>query len=123
MKSALIIDDDVTSRNVIGAMLKKASFIVQEAEDGWDGVKMLKRDSYDVILLDLKMPGLDGEQVLNIINKLNTDHPTLIVSGFLTKDKVIKLKNSGAKGFLAKPIDESQFYDAVNRLCPFNIPN
>jgi YesN/AraC family two-component response regulator len=103
-------------------MLRRVSFIVDEAEDGWDGIKMAKKKSYDVILLDLKMPGIDGEQVLNVLNKVSNEHPTLIVSGFLTKDKIIRLSKLGAKGFLAKPIDEMKFYNSVYQLCPFEIP-
>ena len=46
--------------------------------------------------------------------------PVLIVSAYLTKDKVMKLKKLGAKGFLAKPIDINNFYNAVNQICPIN---
>ncbi|MCP4724660.1 MAG: response regulator [bacterium] len=122
MKSALIIDDDITSRNLFGDMLRKVSFVVEEAEDGWDGIKLAKKNYYDVILLDLKMPGLDGEQVLNILSKLSKKQPTLVVSGYLTKDRIMKLSKIGARGFLAKPIEEMKFYNAVYQLCPFDIP-
>jgi len=122
MKSALIIDDDVTTRIIIEDLLKKVSFEVEKAEDGWEGVKMAKNKKYDLIILDLRMPSLDGEQALTILNKMNKSYPVLIISSYLTKEKIIRLKKANAKGFLVKPIDERKFYNEVYRICPFDVP-
>ena len=119
-KLALVIDDEKIDRDTFSDLLKRVSFLVDLAEDGKEGVRKVKKSNYDIILLDIRMPGLDGEQVLRILNRLNESLPVLIVSDYLTKDKVMKLKKLGAKGFLAKPIDINNFYNAVNQICPIN---
>ncbi|MCP4726335.1 MAG: response regulator, partial [bacterium] len=64
---------------------------------------------------------IDGEQVLKILKKENDSLPIIILSGYLTKDKIIKLSKLGVKGFLTKPIDIKNFYQVVNQVCPINI--
>ncbi|MFC1558800.1 response regulator [candidate division KSB1 bacterium] len=141
MKLALIIDDDKVARDAITDLLKRVSFKIETASDGMQGATMIKtnnydmiihdkgqekkikKNHYDLILLDLKMKGLDGEQVLTVVNRFNNSLPVLVVSGYLTKDKFINLKKMGVKGFITKPIDINKFYQAVNQICPINTGN
>ncbi|MFC1556291.1 response regulator [candidate division KSB1 bacterium] len=116
MKNAIVIDDDDMIRTVIAELLAKLDFEVDTAEDGWEGVRMVKKGDYNIILLDIRMPGVDGEQVLSILNKFDDSLPVLIVSAYLTKERVAKLKKLGVKGFLTKPIDPKSFNYAVKQI-------
>ena len=120
MKIALIIDDSKVDRNAISDLLKRVNIKVDNAVDGSDGIKKVKKTAYDLIVLDLKMPGVDGEQVLRVIKKVKTSLPVLIVSGYLTKARFLRLQKLGVKKFLTKPIDINKFYNAVKQLCPMN---
>lgn len=118
MKFALIIEDDLMMQDLLCELLEKMGFTVESAEDGWDGVGKIKKSNYDLILLDIKMPGgIDGEQVLNIMSKFKSSTPVIIVSAYLTKDRILKLKQLGVKGFIAKPVDVKKFTDMVNQVC------
>ena len=118
MRTALIIDDDDNSRNALSELLMKESFTVEWAEDGWEGVTRLKKSAYDIVLLDVRMPNIDGEQVLTIVSKFSKPLPVIIVSAYLTKERVVRLKNLGAKGFLTKPISVKNFYSVIRQVCP-----
>lgn len=122
MKFALIIEDDLMMQDLLCELLEKMGFTVESAEDGWDGVGKIKKSTYDLILLDIKMPGgIDGEQVLNIIRKFKISTPIVIVSAFLTKERILKLKQLGVKGFLAKPVDINKFPDMINEVCSLEV--
>lgn len=123
MKLALIIDDNQVDRDAVGDLLKRVQIRSEMAVDGSDGIRKIKKMHYDLIILDLKMPGVDGEQTLRIIKKANASIPVLIVSGYLTKEKFSKLQNLGVKGFLTKPINIKNFYQAVNQIYPINTGN
>lgn len=123
MKFALVIDDDQVDRNAVGDLLKRVDIKIDNAIDGMDGIRKIKKHSYDFIILDLKMPNVDGEQALRIIKKVNDSLPILVVSGYLTKEKLSKLQKLGVEGFLTKPIDINKFYQAVNKICPINTGN
>ncbi len=94
-------------------MLEGSDYKVDLADDGWDGVKMIKKTHYDLIILDIKMPGIDGQQVLGIIKKLDENLPVLILSGYLTKDVFLKMQRLGVKGFLSKPFGYQNLLDTV----------
>lgn len=123
MKFALIIEDDLMMQDLLCELLEKMGFTVESAEDGWDGVGKIKKTNYDLILLDIKMPGgIDGEQVLTIMGKFKSSTPVIIVSAYLTKERILKLKQLGVRGFLAKPVDVNKFTDMVNQVCSLTSP-
>jgi len=114
---ALVVDDDTNIRLIMDKMLKMINFDVDFAENGQECVLKLKRKTYDIIFLDIRMPGISGEQVLNIIEKLNRSLPIVITSGNLTKDTLDKLSNRDIKGVLAKPFGAKTFFNTINQVC------
>jgi len=121
MKKALIIDDDALIRSAVTDLLTRVNFEVDIAEDGWEGVRKARKDPYDLILLDIRMPAVDGEQVLTILHKgenaVSAQLPVVIMSAFFTRDNIIRLRKLGARGFIAKPIDVKNFYTTVDQVC------
>ncbi len=122
MKRVLVIDDDQSVGQWIEKLLSNSEFKVERAFNGRDGIRMLKDLNYDLIFLDINMPKVDGLQVMRILNKLNISVPVIIISGYLTKSKIISLNEIGVKGFLSKPFRVEQFYNIVNQVCSVIIP-
>jgi len=121
MPQALIIEDDESTRIVLRKMLERVKFEVEEAENGMDGLIVLKRKKFDVVLLDISMPKMNGEQVMNVLNKRNESHPIIVVSAYLTKERIVKLMQLGVKDFIQKPFNIEKFYQTINKFYPIQI--
>ncbi len=100
----LIIDDDPAICGVIADYLSNKGFVVLKAEDGTVGLNLFARENPDLVLLDLRLSGMDGLEILSCINKDSPDTPVIIVSGQGTiKDAIAALK-TGAWDYITKPI-------------------
>jgi DNA-binding NtrC family response regulator len=118
MAQALIIEDDEATRIVLRKMLERVQIDVEEAVNGMDGLLALKRKKFDVVLLDVSMPKMNGEQVMNVLHKRNESHPIIVVSAYLTKERIMKLMQLGVKEFIHKPFNIDKFYQTINKFCP-----
>lgn len=101
----LIVDDDRTFRLSTAALLRQDGHEVSEAVDGQDAVEILNASSFDLILLDLRMPGLDGLGIAEVLRKRGNDTPILMVSGFGTVDAAVDALHTGADDFVTKPVE------------------
>lgn len=101
----LIIDDEKSIRKTLREILEYESYKVQEAADGVEGLNMMKDNAYDVVLLDIKMPKMDGMEVLEKIQQNYTDTPVIMVSGHGTLETAVEAVKKGAFDFVAKPMD------------------
>jgi len=103
-KTILIIEDDKFLRELIARKLIKENFEVSEAIDGEEGIKKIKEEKPDLILLDLILPGIDGFEVLSQMKKESTlvSTPVIILSNLGQKDDVEKGLKMGAVDYLIK---------------------
>jgi len=104
MARILIIDDERAIRNALREILEYENYLVDEAEDGATGIELANKESYDVILCDIKMPKMDGIEVLENIQK-TTDAPVVMISGHGTIETAVEAIRKGAYDFIAKPLD------------------
>jgi two-component system, NtrC family, nitrogen regulation response regulator NtrX len=104
MARILIIDDERAIRNALREILEYENYQVDEAEDGPTGLELVAKESYDVILCDIKMPQMDGIEVLENIQK-TTDAPVVMISGHGTIETAVEAIRKGAYDFIAKPLD------------------
>ena len=104
MARILIIDDERAIRNALREILEYENYQVDEAEDGATGIELVNKESYDVILCDIKMPKMDGIEVLENIQK-TTDAPVVMISGHGTIETAVEAIRKGAYDFIAKPLD------------------
>ncbi len=104
MARILIIDDERAIRNALREILEYENYQVDEAEDGPKGIEWVGKESYDVILCDIKMPQMDGIEVLENIQKI-TDAPVVMISGHGTIETAVEAIRKGAYDFIAKPLD------------------
>ena len=113
----LIIDDDPAIREVITDYLASKNFIPLAAEEGRAGLDVFAKENPDLVLLDLRLPGMDGLEVLSHLNTNSPETPVIIISGQGTlKDAIAALKK-GAWDYITKPISEMQILDiAIQRV-------
>ena len=104
-KHILVIDDERSIRNVLKDILEQEGFIVDTAEDGEQGLSLFKSNPYDVILLDIKLPRIDGHEVFEKIHNLNPDIPVIIISGHGNIEIAVNFIKQGAYDYLEKPFE------------------
>lgn len=105
MKKILIIDDERSIRNALKEILEFEGFIVFEAEDGETGLTLLKQQSIDLVFCDIKMPKMDGIEVLEQINLFHEGIPVVMISGHGTIETAVEAIKKGAFDFIEKPLD------------------
>ncbi|SHK81267.1 sigma-54-dependent transcriptional regulator [Hymenobacter psychrotolerans] len=105
MPRILIIDDEKAIRNTLKEILEYESYQVDQAEDGPTGLDMLIRDKYDVVLCDIKMPKMDGIEVLERASVLAPDAAFIMVSAHGNVEMAVDATKKGAYDFLQKPPD------------------
>jgi two-component system, cell cycle response regulator CtrA len=105
MMRILLVEDDVTTTAIIERVLRKESFVVDTTDLGEDGLEISKLYDYDLIILDLMLPDIDGYEVLRRLRAGRVDTPVLILSGLQDLDDKIKGLGFGADDFMAKPFD------------------
>ena len=113
MAKILIIDDEKSIRNAIREILEYEKFTVDEAEDGLSGVVKVKSGKYDVILCDIKMPKMDGTEVLDRIMLLAPDTPVVMISGHGDIETAVDLLKTGAYDYIPKPLDLNRLLVSV----------
>lgn len=101
----LIIDDERSIRNTLKDILENEGYSVDVAEDGIHGLDKLKNEHYDLVFCDVKMPKMDGIEVLGNIKKENPDQTVVMISGHGTIDTAVESLKIGAFDFIEKPLD------------------
>jgi two-component system, OmpR family, phosphate regulon sensor histidine kinase PhoR len=104
----LVIDDEKRIRDGCYKVLSAEGFEVARAEDGKRGIKMIEEAHYDIILLDLMMPGLSGFDVLGHVKSLHPDTVIIVISGYATVEHSIESMKKGAFDFIPKPFTPDQ---------------
>ncbi len=105
MPKILIIDDERAIRSTLKEILEFEDYTVDEAEDGPKGLQYISKTKYDVVLCDIKMPGMDGIEVLEKAMELVPDTPFIMISAHGTIDTAVEATKKGAYDFLQKPPD------------------
>ncbi len=105
MANVLIVDDEKSIRRTLRDILELEKYKVDEAADGLDCIVKLKQNNYDVIILDIKMPKMDGMEALQRINELSPETPVVMISGHGTIDTAVEAVKNGAFDFISKPPD------------------
>lgn len=105
MAHILVIDDEKAIRNTLKDILEYEKHHVSLASNGVEGLETLKKETFDALLLDIKMEGLDGMEVLEQVAKDYPDLPVIMISGHGTVDTAVKAIKMGAFDFIEKPLD------------------
>ncbi|MCH7658438.1 MAG: sigma-54-dependent Fis family transcriptional regulator [Bacteroidetes bacterium] len=105
MSRILVIDDEKSIRNSLKEVLEYENYKVDLATEGREGLEMFEKNQYDVVLCDIKMPKMDGIEVLEEIYIQTTDIPVIMISGHGNIDTAVESIKKGAYDFIQKPLD------------------
>jgi len=115
MPKILVIEDEAAIRRVLVKILTEESdtYQVEEAEDGLIGIENIKKDDYDLVLCDIKMPKMDGVEVLEAVKKLKPEIPIVMISGHGDLDTAVNTMRLGAFDYISKPPDLNRLLNTV----------
>jgi excisionase family DNA binding protein len=111
----LVADDEASIRELLSKTLALAEYEVDTAPDGRAAIERLRLGRYDLLIADLKMPGLDGLSLIREAKRLRSDLPVIIITGFSTESSAIEAVNLGVAGYLTKPFRVPQVLAAAAR--------
>ena len=111
----LVVDDESSIRELLQKTLALAEYDVDTAPDGRAALERLRLGHYDLLIADLKMPGMDGLTLIREAKRLKADLPVIIITGFSTESSAIEAVNLGVAGYLTKPFRVPQVLAAAAR--------
>jgi len=104
----LVIDDEEAIRDACSQVLKKEGYSVKTAEDGVEGLRLFRTEFFHAVLLDLKLPGMDGMEILSLIKEEQPKTQVIIITGFASIDSAVEAMQRGASDYLPKPFTPEQ---------------
>jgi len=99
----LVVDDEEAVRDLLAKTLATADYEVDTAADGPSAIECLKSNGYDLLVTDIRMPGMDGLSVIREGRRQSADLPIVVITGFSTEATAIEALNLGVSGYLTKP--------------------
>jgi len=111
----LVIDDEQNIRKMLTRVLSPEGFIVKEANNGSEALKRLQEENYSLVLLDLKMPGLNGIEILKKIRENDLNLPVIMMSAYGSIPEAVEAMKLGALDYLIKPFDIEELKIIINR--------
>jgi two-component system, NtrC family, nitrogen regulation response regulator NtrX len=121
MSRILIIDDERAIRNSLKEILEYEKHEIDLAEDGLVGIELFQKNSYDVVLCDIKMPQMDGIEVLDKLQELSAETPVIMISGHGNIDTAVEAIKKGAFDFIEKPLDLNRILITIRNATDKNI--
>ncbi len=122
MKRILVVDDEIGALTLIGIMLDRGGFEVVKAKDATQGLNTLEKDTPDMIILDVMMPGIDGIELCRMLRQRSqtANTPVLILSARGDAESVMRGMDAGATDYLPKPILHHDLVAKVRQMLNMN---
>ena len=108
-KKILVVDDDQDGLQLLDFALQSKGWDVAVASLGSEALELFRKDAFDLVLLDLRLPDIDGLEVMTQIKEISPDIEVIIISGYSSVDKAVEATKEGAFYFIEKPIDLETF--------------
>jgi DNA-binding NtrC family response regulator len=112
----MVVDDEEALRTVLSAELQGEGYQVASAGDGQEAINILTTQEFDLILLDIKMPNVDGFEVLKFVKDRHPKTKVVMLTGFADLKNAIESKKLGAEDFVSKPYDLVDLLTTVERV-------
>jgi len=120
MKKVLVVDDDVYVRDAISTLLVQRGFLVDKASNGVEGLKLIKENEYDVLLIDLVMPEMGGIELLRELNNLKIETPSIVITAYASVDTAIEAMKLGAIDYITKPFNIEELVVVIEKAVSIN---
>ncbi len=111
----LVVDDEPHIRSAVARALSLRGYNVEEAESGSAALELLEKTSYDLMILDMRMPGMDGTTVMEKVYQLYPELSIIVLTGYATLNSAISAVRTGAVDYLLKPVAMQEITDTVER--------
>jgi two-component system NtrC family sensor kinase len=115
MKKLLVIDDEASTRDLLKLSLERDGYTVFTAEDGPRGLELFARENPSIILMDIKMPGMDGIEVLRRVKEQGSEAEVIVITGHGEMNLAIQALQLEASDFISKPISDESLNLALKR--------
>ncbi len=112
----LVVDDEEIMRSSLSDWLKEDGYYVLAVEDGYKAIEKVKEEEWDLAVVDLKMPKIDGLEVLKKINKIRPKLPVIIITAYATVDTAVMAIKSGAADYIVKPFNPEEISVVIAKL-------
>ncbi|QXE89338.1 sigma-54-dependent transcriptional regulator [Geomonas subterranea] len=110
----LVVDDESVIREGLARILEGDSFTVDAAKNGHAAIELLQQKQFELIITDLKMPGMSGFEVLNAVKILQPDTPVIMITGFATVETAVEAMKNGTVDYIVKPFTPEQILEKVH---------
>ena len=114
--SVLVVDDEEALRTVLSSELASEGYQVESASDGDEAISIVQNKQFDLILLDIKMPKVDGFEVLKFVKKSYPQMKVIMLTAFADLKNAIESKKLGAEDFISKPYDLVDLLTTIERV-------
>jgi CheY-like chemotaxis protein len=117
-QSILVVDDEPMALVLIKRLLSEAGYHVITAQSGFECLDIFRKQphSFQLVLLDLTMPFMDGEETFQRLREIRADIPVILCTGFIRRDHLDRMMNAGISGFLRKPLAPDEIVEHVRRV-------
>ena len=116
LSNVLVIDDDKETRNLFSTVLTDAGYLVEVAENGKQAIKICKKGSFDVALIDIELPDIKGIDLLKILRQIQPKMVKIIITGHPSIENAIKSVNEKADGYLLKPVKIAEMLEMIKKI-------
>lgn len=113
--SILVVDDEAVIRDGLHRTLSGDRFCVETCKSGHIAIELLQEKEYDLIITDLKMPGMNGIEVLKAVKGLQPDIPVIMITGYATVDTAVEAMKNGATDYITKPFTPQQILEKIEK--------
>src|SRR5688500_699832 len=111
----LVVDDEASARSGLEKLLRQEGYEVESADGGAAALALRDERTFDVVVTDLKMPGMDGVELMKKLKDLDRDLPVIVVTAFSDVSSAVNAMRAGAEDYLTKPVDFDALLLAVDR--------
>ena len=116
MKGILIVDDQQGIRMLLDEVFKKEGFTTYLAANGFDAIRIAQENALDCVLLDMKIPGMDGLEILACLKKDHPQLPVMMMTAYVEQHMMDKANELGVIKYFTKPFNIFEVRDEVNKL-------
>jgi DNA-binding NtrC family response regulator len=116
----LIVEDDINFRRVLEFQLKEAGYQAATAENGEKALELFSEYRHQIVLTDLNMPGIGGDEVLKQVKRTSPDTPVIIITAFGSIDTAVEAMKLGAFHYLTKPVNGDELIQVINNALKYS---
>jgi DNA-binding NtrC family response regulator len=114
-ENILVVDDDAQVRKTLSSILIEEGYLVETVENGKEALRASEKSRFEVALIDIKLPDMEGTELLHRLGEKQPHLVKIIITGFPTLENAMKTVNEGADGYILKPFDISKLLETIQK--------